>query len=78
MFSREIFSGRLKELIQQNKIKMTYSELAETLGVSTAQISDMANGKAGTSMERLYRLCEKFNVSADYLLGLTDEVRSLR
>lgn len=78
MFSREIFSDRLKELIQQNKIKMTYSELAETLGVSTAQISDMANGKAGTSMERLYRLCEKFNVSADYLLGLTDEVRSLR
>ena len=76
MFSREIFYGRLKELIQQNK--MTYSELAETLGVSTAQISDMANGKAGTSMERLYRLCEKFNVSADYLLGLTDEVRSLR
>lgn len=71
MFERTLFSARLKGLIQQRN--MTYAQLGEILGVSTAQISDMANGKAATSMERLYILCQTFEVSADYLLGLTDE-----
>ena len=75
MFERMIFSKRLKGLIQRNN--MTYAQLAQILGVSTAQISDMANGKAGTSMERLYLLCQTFQVSSDYLLGLTDEPRRL-
>ena len=75
MFERANFSARLKELIQRRN--MTYAELAQALGVSTAQISDMANGNAGTSMERLYKLCKTFEVSADYLLGLTDEPRPL-
>ena len=75
MFERAVFSKRLKDLIQQNN--MTYARLAQILDVSTAQVSDMANGKAGTSMERLYLLCRTFQVSADYLLGLTDEPRPL-
>ena len=75
MFERKIFSARLKGLIQQGN--MTYARLAEVLGVSTAQVSDMANGKTATSMERLYILCNTFEVSADYLLGLIDEPRPL-
>lgn len=75
MFERVVFSARLKELIQQRN--MTYAQLAGILGVSTAQVSDMANGKAGTSLERLYLLCQTFEISADYLLGLTDELRPL-
>ena len=54
---------------------MTYAQLGKVLGVSNAQVSDMANGKTATTMERLYILCEIFQVSADYLLGLTDELR---
>lgn len=75
MFDRTLFAARLKELIRQRQ--MTYANLAQILGVSTAQVSDMANGKAGTSIERLYLLCEVFNVTADYLLCLTDEPRKL-
>lgn len=75
MFERMIFSARLKALIQQRN--MTYAQLADILGVSTAQVSDMANGKTGTSLERLYLLCQTFEISADYLLGLTDELRPL-
>ena len=73
MFQRTVFSTRLKELIQEQS--MTYAQLGKVLGVSTAQVSDMANGKTATTMERLYILCEIFQVSADYLLGLTDELR---
>lgn len=75
MFQRIVFSTRLKELIQ--KQNMTYAQLGKILGVSTAQVSDMANGKTATTMERLYILCETFQVSADYLLGLTDELRPI-
>lgn len=56
---------------------MTYAQLGKILGVSTAQVSDMANGKTATTMERLYILCKTFRVSADYLLGLTDQRRPL-
>lgn len=76
MFERSVFSARLKGLIQEQN--MTYAVLASLLGVSTAQVSDMANGKTTTSLERLYLLCQTFEVSADYLLGLTDEPRPLR
>ena len=75
MFQRTVFSTRLKELIQ--KQNMTYAQLGKILGVSTAQVSDMANRKTATTMERLYILCETFQVSADYLLGLTDELRPI-
>ena len=76
MFQRTVFSTRLKELIQERN--MTYAQLGKILSVSTAQVSDMANGKTATTMERLYILCETFQVSADYLLGLTEEPRPLR
>ena len=51
MFERDIFSARLKTLIQGSG--MTYAQMAEILGVSTAQISDMANGKPATSLGSL-------------------------
>ncbi len=47
--------------------------LAEFLGVSVPQISEMERGKKGTTMEKLTLLCLHYNVSADYLLGLTDD-----
>ena len=74
-FERAIFSSRLKTLIKSKG--MTYVELGEILHVTGTQISDMANGKAGTSLERLYVLCKYFDISANYLLGLTDEPRKL-
>lgn len=75
MFERAVFSSRLKTLIQSKG--MTYTELGGILHVTGTQISDMANGKAGTSLERLFQMCKYFNVSADYLLGLTDEPKKL-
>ena len=38
----------------------------------------MENGRKGTTMEKLAVLCRHYNISADYLLGLTDEPRPLR
>ena len=52
--------------------------LADLLSVSISQVSEMENGRKGTTMEKLAVLCRHYNISADYLLGLTDEPRPLR
>ena len=71
MFQIKKFATRLKKL--RAGTKESQQVIADLLGVTTAQISDMENGKTTTSFERLVMLCEHFQVSADYLLGLKDE-----
>ena len=47
-------------------------ELAERLGISESQLSRIENGKTATvSSDILTRLAREFDVSADYILGLS-------
>ena len=71
MFNKEVFGQRLREL--RKKANEKQDDLAESLGITKTQVSDMENGKSGTNLERLYQLCEYYKVSADYLLGITDD-----
>mgnify|MGYP002710572489 CR=1 FL=1 len=71
MFQKEIFAQRLRQL--RSEAKEERKELAEIMGVSVSQISEMENGRKATTMDRLVLLCEHYKVSADYLLGLKDE-----
>ncbi len=71
MFSKEIFGQRLLAL--RNSHKETQPALAELLGVKKSQISEIENGHHSTTAERIAILCEHYHVSADYLLGLTDD-----
>lgn len=71
MFQKEIFGQRLLSLRKQAGVMQ--SDLSNLLGVTKTQISDLENGKTTTTLARLYLLCDYFNVSADYLLGRTDE-----
>lgn len=75
MFDKKVFGARLHALREARD--MTASQLAKTLGVTNTQIGDMERGNSATSMTRLYELCVLFEVSADYLLGLTDDLRPL-
>lgn len=75
MFTKEIFGQRLQSLRRERGERQ--EDVGELLGVSKAQVSEMERGKNGTSLERLVMLCEHYNVSADYLLGLTEERRAL-
>lgn len=70
MFSKNIFAQRLK-MLRKSK-KCTQLTLAELLGITRTQISDLENGKTSTSMERLCMLADYFDVSIDYLVGRTD------
>ena len=71
MFSKELFSSRIKELRKEKRINQM--DLAKLLNITRTQVSDIENGKTTTSLERLCILAEHFDVSSDYLLGLSDD-----
>ena len=75
VYSNEIFGARLKALRKQRG--ETQQELAEFLGIKPNQIGEMENGRKASTFAKLAALCEHYNVTADYLLGLTDEPRLL-
>ena len=72
----DIFAQRLREI--RDRAGESRKNLADLLSVSISQVSEMENGRKGTTMEKLAVLCRHYNISADYLLGLTDEPRPLR
>ncbi len=57
---------RIRDFRSQNHL--TQAQLAESLDVSTNFISEIETGKKGISQDTLYRLCQQYNLSADYLL----------
>ena len=71
MFDKVLFGQRLRE-IREDRGK-SRKEIADLLKVSKTQISDIENGKSGTNLDRFYFLCEYYQVSADYVLGITDD-----
>ena len=73
MYSNEVFGARLREL--RNEKRETQRDLADFLRVKQNQIGEMENGRKASTFAKLAMLCEHYNVSADYLLGLTDEKR---
>lgn len=73
MFDHNLFGMRLLEIRTARGEKQP--DLAEALDVSVTQISEMENGKKGTTLPKLALICQHYKVSADYLLGLTDDPR---
>ena len=66
----EIFIKRVKEQMQLNRITMY--KLAKDLNVNKQTVNFWLNGVNEPKISYLIRLCNYFDVSADYLLGLTE------
>ncbi len=62
----EILSALMKER------KYTQTKLAELMDIKQSQISEWLSGKAKPGYDNLRKLAQVFEVSADYLLMLTD------
>ena len=71
MFAKEEFGQRLLKLRKEHH--ETQTDLAELLETKKSHISEMEHGKGTISLEKFARLCEHYKVSADYLLGLSDD-----
>ena len=65
-----MFYDRLLELCKDKNKKIT--PVIRELGLSTGGIARWRNGSAPDG-DTLYKIAEYFDVSVDYLLGLTDE-----
>lgn len=63
--------NRLKELRKEKRL--TLRELADKLNMTHSSISMMELGQRGISNENLVAFCNFFDVSSDYLLGLSDQ-----
>ena len=64
------FNARLKQLRQKHKL--TQSELADILGLKPTAISNYESERNEPSFDKLISLSKYFDVSCDYLLGVTD------
>ena len=65
-----IFNKRLKELRKAENISQC--RLAKMIGVAQSNVSDWENDVSRPEYENLIKIAEIFDVSTDYLLGLTD------
>lgn len=64
---------RLKELRINNGLKQKY--LADFLNISQNTYSQYENELRQVPLDLLVKLCKFYNVSADYLLGLSNKIR---
>ena len=71
MFAKKLFGQRLLQIRKENH--ETQDALAEVIDTVKSHISEMENGKVTTTIEKLALICEHYKVSADYLLGLSDD-----
>lgn len=63
------FNSRLKQLRQKNKL--TQGDLADVLGLKATAISNYESQRNEPSFGKLIALSKYFDVSCDYLLGVT-------
>ena len=70
------FKDILRELREEKEISQT--ELGNELHMSQRKISYLENGETEPSIHDLKNICRYFNISADYLIGLTDAYRKLK
>lgn len=64
------FSERLKEIRKTNKL--TQKQVAQGTGMSENHYQFYEYGKIEPTIGTFEKFCNYFNVSADYLLGLSD------
>lgn len=67
---------RIRDLREDKDLSQ--AEVAKIIQTTQQQYSKIETGKADISGEKLIILAEYYNVSADYILGLTKERKPLR
>ena len=67
----DIMLNRLAYIRQEYDV--TQVQIAKKLGINKSNISKWENGKGAIPLERLNYLCNYYNVTMDYALGLSDK-----
>ena len=64
--SLEQVGRRLRRI--RTQMELTREQFAERVGISPQFLAEIENGKKGMSAETLFKICNQFELSADYLL----------
>jgi len=56
---------------------LTQTELGKILNMTQRKISHLETGNSEPTTEEIIEICKFFKVSADYILGLTNEPKPL-
>lgn len=71
MFDQSIFCERIKSL--RLKKGLNQEELGKNFNFSKQAISDLERGYRTTTIDKIVEIAVFFDVSIDYLVGLTDD-----
>lgn len=72
----KLVGKRLKDV--RKSLGLTQNDIAKLLNLDQPVISIYENGKCLIGTAFLYTICSKYKISADYLLGRTDEPKYLK
>jgi len=72
LFGKSVFAKRLMML--RAKSGESQADIARETGVSIPAVNRWENGNRAARSDSIVALCKHFNVSADWLLGLSDEM----
>ena len=61
---------KIDDLLKENNLTLTSA--ADMIGISQSSLSDIINDKRAIRSDTLLKICDFFNVSSDFLLGLSD------
>lgn len=67
----ETIKTRIKEEIKNSGL--TTVEIAKRVGISPEMVTQYVTTKKLPKLDTFARLCKELDVSADYILGLSDE-----
>ena len=70
------YRTRLKNIREDRDL--TQAELGKVLNKSQQGYNHIEAGRAELKIDDLIKLCQFYNLSADYLIGLTNEKRLLK
>lgn len=66
----ELFCERLKELRKEKNISQ--KQLADILKTNNSSVCDWERGRAQPDIPTILKIARYFNVTTDYLLGMTE------
>ena len=73
-----MFGERIKEQREFTEPRLRQEDVGKILGMSQRKISRLEKEDINPTPEEIVKICKFYNVSADYLLGITNDFRRLK
>lgn len=69
-----MFAERMKELREFTEPRLKQEDVGKLLNMSQRKISRLETGTVNPTPEEIVKICKFYKVSADYILGLTNDI----